>query len=99
MHALTRFLTCAASAIAAALIGPAVLDAAEAPLRIGVVLPTGGFAAEVQIGVDLAVAASNDARTAGARRPQVETFQFGEASASTTTIEQLARKKQAAAYE
>ena len=67
----------------------------EAPLRIGVVVPTGSFATEVQTGVNLAVAASNDAKAAGAKRPTVEVLPLND-PAPAVALELAARKKQVA---
>src|SRR5215831_1324005 len=104
MRRTTRVLTCAAAAavvVVSAATPPA--GAADAVLRIAVVLPGGqtdkASSDEVAYGVSLAVAASNDAKAAGAKRPTVDTTQFnaGDSSIAALAVERASKDKFAGA--
>lgn len=74
--------------------------AAEASLRIAVVVPNADadpVAAEVAAGAALAAAASNDAKSAGAKRPTVEivTFTAGDASIASLAVDKAAKERYA----
>jgi ABC-type branched-subunit amino acid transport system substrate-binding protein len=72
--------------------------AAESTLRIAVVVPgavSETVAAEVSAGIALAVAASNDAKAGGAKRPTVEVVQFdaGDAAIAALAVDKAAKDK------
>lgn len=88
----------AVALLGAAFAAPPRAGAAEATLRIAVVVPGGAaetVAAEVSSGVALAVTASNDAKTAGAKRPAVEIVQFdaSDAAIAALAVDKAAKDK------
>src|SRR5262245_61353051 len=97
MRLVARLALCVVS-LAAALAPPPPREGAEATLRIAVVVPGGvteTVAAEVSAGIGLAVAASNDAKTAGAKRPAVEVVQFdaGDPAIAALAVDKAAKDK------
>jgi ABC-type branched-subunit amino acid transport system substrate-binding protein len=73
--------------------------AAEAPLKIALVLPTGAadaaVAAEVAAGASLAADASNDVKAAGGKRSAVEIVNFdaGDAQIASLAMDKAAKEK------
>src|SRR6185436_7374196 len=94
-----RTLTCAAAAVLAASVATPPADGADATIRFAVVLPSGqtdkATSDDVAYGVSLAVAASNDAKAAGAKRPTVESTQVnaGDAQMTALAVEKAAKEK------
>jgi ABC-type branched-subunit amino acid transport system substrate-binding protein len=98
MRLVARLALCAVSLAAALAPQSPSAEGAEATLRIAVVVPGGAaetVAAEVSAGIALAVAASNEARTAGAKRPTVEVVQFdaGDAAIAALAVDKAAKDK------
>jgi len=94
MRRTTRAFACCAAACAAAMATTA--GAAEAPLRIALLVASGdATSADVAYGVSLAVAASNDAKAAGAKRPTVELLQVnaGDSQMTSLAVEKAAKDK------
>jgi len=99
MRRTTRAFACCAAACAAAMATTA--GAAEAPLRIALLVASGdATSADVAYGVSLAVAASNDAKAAGAKRPTVELLQVnaGDSQMTSLAVEKAAKDKFAGVF-
>jgi len=94
MRRSTRILACAA-AVAAVVVSTTTppADGADTTLRFVVLTPNAD--ADVAYGVSLAVAASNDAKAAGAKRPAVEALSVnaGDSSIAALAVEKAAKDK------
>src|ERR1044071_7754373 len=97
MRRATALTLLVATAIGASSGSHRAADAAETSLKIALVVPTGDpFADDVVTGVGLAVAQSNDARDAGAKRPAVEvvTTRASDSAMAALVFEKAAKDKE-----
>src|SRR5258708_711286 len=97
MRRTTASILCAAALLSAR--STRESQAAETPLRIALIVPSGAedaaFSADVAYGVALATLQSNDAKAAGAKRPafEVVTTNAGDSSIASLAFEKASKEK------